>query len=351
MVFNMAVIPLHSLILCSDPNQLQKFAPYECMSLTSISHDLVGDVRQIALHRIAFQEMCHRVGLKLSLGERVVIAEPDSQYTQQLIDIAIGQGAYVIDMCDVSEPFEIVTAFMTISSAVYRGITVIGDIHGDLKRLHTAMAWAESRQNFAWLLGDVIDYGADTLACLETVYHAVMRGSAGLILGNHERKIARWVDQRHVRISEGNRITTEALAGLAPSLRQQWIGRFRSLLSHAHLLYQIENVTLIHAATHPSLWTRRPDAQLIEQFGLYGQGETNGRFHRVHHWVNAVPAGQLVFVGHDVISPFPIIVSGTKGGQVVFLDTGCGKNGALSTADLRFTETGLRLECFNRHEL
>jgi protein phosphatase len=231
------------------------------------------------------------------------------------------------------------------------GITVIADVHGDLTSLEEALAWAKSRRRFAWLLGDTIDYGSATLATLERVHEAVMWGEAALVLGNHERKIARWLDQErgHMRLSDGNRVTTNALERLPEARKQQWIGRFRALLAHASLTQQVDNVMLIHAAAHPSLWTT-PDRNGVEHLALYGESDhSGGRYRRSHNWVDSVPKGKLVIVGHEIISDFPLVVTGKQGGQVVFLDTGCGKGGRLSSADLRFAADGTRLECFKRY--
>jgi protein phosphatase len=200
----------------------------------------------------------------------------------------------------------------------------------------------------------VIDYGAETLATSDAAYECVMSGDAGLILGNHERKIARWLDQNetgksNLRLSAGNRVTIDALHALKSAARKQWIGRFRGLLGHASLMQRIDGITLLHGAAHPSLWGN-PVPDLIEQFALYGEADhSSGKYRRAHRWINAIPRDQMVFVGHEAVAEFPTVMTGANGGRVVFLDTGCGKGGHLSTADLRFGESGLRLECFNRH--
>lgn len=339
-------IPLHCLVLAKT--RADGFAAHEYLSRRAILHDLVGDTERSDLHGIVYLEMRHRVELKLSLGERVVVLS-DGLSKADLDDLAARadkQGAHVMRIADDSlVPVRPPT--LSRLRAEYQGITVIGDIHGDLKQLQEALGWAQSRRHFAWLLGDILDYGADTLACVDAVYHAVTHGHAGLILGNHERKIARWLDQKHIRVSDGNRVTIDALAQLKLDDKRRWISRFRALLAHASLMTQMADTTLIHAAVHPSLWTE-PDQAAVEQYGLYGQGEINGKYHRVHHWVHEVPHGQMVLVGHNVLSPLPLVITGQKGGQVVFLDTGCGKGGHLSTADLRFVGDDLRLECFNR---
>jgi protein phosphatase len=73
---------------------------------------------------------------------------------------------------------------------------------------------------------------------------------------------------------------------------------------------------------------------------LYGQ--TTGRLQpdgypeRVLHWVDHIPAGMTVYVGHDRRSSDgrPYVRAGRGGGTAVFLDTGAGKGGHLSWIDL-----------------
>jgi hypothetical protein len=349
------VIPFHCLVFCDDL-QIDLFSPHERISYQRIAHDLVGHDAP-DLTAIITAEAQHKVELKLSLGQRVAVAAADFP-RRPLHDAACAQGASVQDI--VGSPMPPLVASLPVRpydylQANWRGITVVGDVHGDLRSLTRALRWAQTRENYVWLLGDVVDYGADTLATADAAYTAVMGGTAAMILGNHERKIARWLGQGdhgrpHLRITEGNRVTIDALNALKKMARQQWIGRFRSLLAHASLMQEIDNITLLHAAAHPSLWTKKPNTASTEQFALYGESDqSTGKFRRVHHWIDMVPAGKMVFIGHDTIGPFPTIVSGALGGQVVFLDTGCGTGGYLSSADLRFGDRGLQLECFNRH--
>lgn len=364
------VIPLHSLIICDRAETINQFAPHECVALKDIGLQLVGHRRHY-LNHIIYDEMRHRVALKLSLGERVVIATMDlgPEQRRQLVSLAHNQGAAVFNLTEepetaLGEPIATqatirpVTVLPTVDilqhlrAQGWQGITVIGDVHGELAALETALSWAYSRQHFVWLLGDILDYGADTLETVDRVHRAVMHGEAALVLANHERKIARWLDRstEHLRISEGNRVTIDALDRLSGRERGRWVGRFRGLLAHTALMQQIGDVTLMHAAAHPSLWTN-PDPQAIENFALYGESDhVGGRYRRTHRWIDCVPEGKLVVVGHDVISPeYPLVITGQRGGKVVFLDTGCGKGGHLSSADFRFNSTGLYLESFKRN--
>lgn len=366
----MKIVPLHCLVLCDDTLQSMIFPRHEHISLSSIAYDLVGSQHGTEIAPIVWNELRHRVALKLSLGERVVMVGHDLSafQQQQMVDLAFSQGARIMTLMSRDLPHAERIGETDISLATklphdpyeilkqrWKGITVMGDLHGTSTALTRALDWATARQHFAWLLGDVIDYGPNSLQTIEIVYDAVMHGRAGMIIGNHERKIARLLDQRDtgrtsLRVSEGNRITMDAIDRLNADHRKRWIGQFRSLLGCASLLQPVENIVLTHAALHPTFWGNKPDDEQIERFALYGEADyRNGRFRRSHHWVDAVPANQTVFVGHDILSQFPMVTTGAKGGQVVFLDTGCGKGGQLSSADIRFTANGLHLECFNRH--
>ena len=46
----------------------------------------------------------------------------------------------------------------------------------------------------------------------------------------------------------------------------------------------------------------------------------------------------------------PVVETNAQGGKAIFLDTGSGKGGNLSSVDLRFNEAGrLELQNFNMH--
>lgn len=338
-------IPLNCLVFCQEPDQ---FPPHECLSKASVERDLTGG--RTLDQAVGFAELRHRVQLKLSIGERVVLSGlVSADEKQKLSMLAYQLGLSVMDADATSMP--VLPGILSDRS----GITVVGDLHGDLKAFLEVSQWARSRQHFMVLLGDVIDYGRNTLETMTAVYQAVMAGDATMLLGNHERKIARWLNQRdngkvYLRLSDGNRVTTQALERLPYAKQQQWIGQFRSLVSHASLFSVMQEITFAHAAVHPSIWSAKPDVNAIEKFAVNGEAEQkDGRYIRTHRWIDDVPKAQTVIVGHEIMHPYPLVKTGAKGGQIVFLDTGCGKGGRLSSADLRFSETGLHLECFKMY--
>ena len=384
------IIPLHSIVLIiqndhrsgiSEANRL--FPAHEIIHPEKTLTELVGQSNRSDLNNIALSEMRHKTALKLSLGERVVLLASvfnRQEHRQAFAHIAQAQGASVLYMVgknitdaniltgdDVAQVIKDNNVYVSrpipnnplqILKDRFRGITVIGDVHGDLKNLRDAVAWAKSRRHFIWFLGDIIDYGHQSIATMTLVYHLVMRSEASLILGNHERKIARWVNQqeikdgRIIRLSEGNRVTTDALLKLNVDSRTQWYGQFRSLINRSNLISSLGKTTFTHAAIHPDFWFNRHEHQGIEDYALYGEPDTTtADFRLSYQWVDSVPNGHTVFVGHDVRSyQAPLVTTGANGGRVVFLDTGSGKGGFLSTADLRFTDNGeLHLENFNRY--
>lgn len=319
--------------------------------MRSIERDMVGHVRP-ELSPIIFDELRHRIAIKLRIGERVVVCGKfDDEQKDQLSNIATNLGLAVV----MDDAKALPVRPPSLVSSEWNGITVIGDVHGNLESMKEAIRWASARHNFMWFLGDIIDYGAATLETMTAVYQAVMAGQAGMVLGNHERKIARWLDQRehgktNVHLSDGNKVTTQALSRLPKDRQRQWIGQFRSLLAHTSLLCTTHDTTLIHGAIHPTFWSAAPDQDLIEQFALYGESEQKGKkYRRTYKWVDEVPKNQTVVVGHDMKHIYPLVKTGAKGGQTIFLDTGCGKGGCLSSADLRFSDRGLHLECFRRY--
>jgi protein phosphatase len=187
-----------------------------------------------------------------------------------------------------------------------------------------------------------------------------MRGQAEMIMGNHERKIARWISQgdragRHgaVRLSDGNRVTTDRLGELSALDRRRWQGRFRGLVAHAAPMRVLGNVILSHASVHPGYFDETASAREIETYATFGEFETSpeGEGGRRYTWTQSVPAGVTAIVGHDIRSmAAPYTEANGIGGTSIFLDTGSGKGGPLSSVDLKFVGDGaLQVANFNMY--
>jgi hypothetical protein len=115
----------------------------------------------------------------------------------------------------------------------------------------------------------------------------------------------------------------------------------------------MKNVTFAHAGVYPALWKGEEMTREAENMAFFGETDqvrsTSERRVPAYTWVDDVPAGHYAVVGHDRRSPYPFVQNNIMGGGAVFIDTGCGKGGQLSSVDFRFTETGMFAEMFKLH--
>lgn len=221
-------------------------------------------------------------------------------------------------------------------------VRLIGDVHGNLPGMTQALAGVDDRGvTFPIFLGDVVDYGVDTLACADMAWSLVSRGEAAMIRGNHERKIARFVETERAAgwqgiATHGNNVTINQLKAMNPSDRVAWEERFLGLVEASPDWIQIgDRLILTHGAVHPRMWNnplfRAPRASSLESHALYGQttgekDEKTGFPVRKYDWVEELPFGSIAVVGHAVRSvESPFLQRGEAGGTAVFLDTGSSK--------------------------
>jgi protein phosphatase len=358
------IIPLHSLVVLRGRVD---DIPVQTLRINDVREELTkGSFTTFSITEKAVEsEFLHRIAVRLDHGRTVVVDDPGDRIRVDAATMAVQQGAAVFYLGGegMSSTGDGLAEFVRIGRRSlmfaqpglipqppsHLGITVIGDIHGMAQPLQSALAWARSRQHFPIFLGDILDYGTESIEVVEEIYRLVMRNEAALIIGNHERKISRWANardsgERSPKLSDGNRVTVDAVTRLGHDRRSRWIGRFRALVSHGDLIRRLDDVWLAHAAIHPSVWTDTARKADVESFALFGQPDPAVRppkFSTCFAWTNEVPDGHTVVVGHDIRSTdAPRVVTGAKGGKTVFLDTGCGKGGMLSTADFRFDENG-----------
>jgi protein phosphatase len=107
---------------------------------------------------------------------------------------------------------------------------IIGDVHGcadELEALLRALGYA-----FEWperetertprvtapegrkvvFVGDLVDRGPRTPVVLRIAMHMVQTGSAYAVMGNHDRKLLRWLDGRNVQVTHGLQQSIEQLS-------------------------------------------------------------------------------------------------------------------------------------------
>lgn len=423
----MKKIPLHSLVILVGPAGGGKsttaalhFPSYEILSAEAVRYELIGDYQRMDINDSVFREIHRRALTKLDMGERVVvdatnlrkkdrmslldiglkvgvpvyylvcnreledkikdapkswrvapmgvITKHDHVFRSNERDILRGDGfANVIistrDEFEVIRKITHVDIMQNIKSRGYRGIMAIGDVHGMVEPLKNATEWATQRGLFCVFLGDIVDYGPASLECVNHVYDIVTRGKGISVIGNHERKIERWINQVghndvRLRLSDGNKVTTRAIESLAPDARRKFETRYRALLGFARHHWIVGNTMFTHGAAEPEMFGIN-SARLTNRFetmALFGEVDNtapprdDGYPTRIYEWVNRIPPGKRVMVGHDIRSTIkPLFVQGTNGGEAYFMDTGSGKGGRLTSADMLFEGDDLVIKAFKYH--
>lgn len=418
-------IPLNSLVILVGPAGAGKstlvkkyFQDYEVVCGEKIMYSLIGEYERSEFNDLVFNEMGRMANIKLHLGERVVVDAPnlrkkdrirlaelgtrlgapvfymvvnrpldqkmDSSYsswrknsTRDILkhdqiyngnekDILRGDGiANVIeakhDDFEVVEKLSGQNLLQDIKDRGYQGLMVIGDVHGMIEPLKNATEWASRRNLFAVFLGDIVDYGPNSIECVEHVYDSITRGRGICVIGNHERKIEKWIEQSRegnvrIRLSEGNKTTTRVIETMSPDARYRFESKFKTLLAYSRNHWIIGNTLFTHGAAEPEmfeLFSSRLSGR-FETMALFGEVDGNnpstGYPNRIYNWVDRIPKGKTVMVGHDIRSTVkPLHVQGKSGGDAWFVDTGCGKGGRLTSADILFEGDDLSIKNFKYH--
>jgi len=390
-----------------------KFSSHEIISPQEIRAELTGDPMRPDVDDVAFREIHRRTGMRLEMGERVVVDAANLRRRDRsgLLDLAFRCGVPVfyvvcdrqldlklkdedefqvlrqdqtfkasereilhgdgmanvidtrVDEFQVVERLPLEGLTQAIKDRGFRGLMVIGDVHGMIEPLKNATEWATSRNLFCVLLGDIVDYGPDSIDCVGHAYDLVTRGRGVTVIGNHERKIERWLDQSgqsdsRIRLSEGNKTTTRVVEAMPHDTRRRFEIRYRALLNHARHHWVIGDTLFSHAAASPEMFQlHRARLQgKLESLSLFGQIDSqepkrsDGYPNRVYDWVDQIPSGKRVMVGHDIRSTTrPLVVKGDEGGEAYFMDTGCGKGGRLTSADVIFQNARLVIRSFKTH--
>lgn len=217
---------------------------------------------------------------------------------------------------------------------------IIGDVHADFTPFKKAVDFAMDNDLHLISVGDLVDNGPDGFKVLSLFNSLVDDKKASLIMGNHEWKIYRWAIGRDVKITDPNRVTVEEM---------QWNTKFKDLIiklagDAPKYMKLNDNMYVAHAAIGKKFWVDGIEDDRM-MFGYSDRSTTfpyRGEIYpvRVYDWVEDVPTGIQLFVGHDPrpmigVPDFdnfqlaPLTVKNQQRGAVTFLDTGSGKGGTL----------------------
>jgi hypothetical protein len=228
----------------------------------------------------------------------------------------------------------------------FSGFLVAGDIHGRVEELKAALERAAARNLFFVSLGDVVDRGEDSAACLSLMRRAMEDGRAAWIRGNHDDKLLRAMLGNPVRpdIHAAKTMSQIDAADKAGAGLSRWLS---AIWPEVPYYLRIRDTVLIHGGFDAAMLSLDPSPELGKKWpgrwyslALYGetlrpvaQGEEPIRTYR---WVDRVPKGMTVICGHDVVSTEAVLCrAGALGGRAIHLDTGAGyPGGRLSLLEL-----------------
>ncbi len=215
-------------------------------------------------------------------------------------------------------------------------LRVIPDVHGEAEALAERLTAARRGGRFVVQLGDLVDRGPDSARALALMLDVVDAGDGVMIRANHEWKIVRALRGHDVELKPMHVRTLaefDARPGLAERLLAAWDA------APAFALWR--DWLFVHGAWHPAMTDPDGDAGTNAVFAraLYGQTtgrcDPKGRPERIWNWVDDLPAGRKVIVGHDRRADGVVLRrDGALGGAAYLLDLGCGKGGPLAVADL-----------------
>ncbi|RAK58205.1 polynucleotide kinase-phosphatase [Phenylobacterium deserti] len=218
---------------------------------------------------------------------------------------------------------------------------IIGDVHGCAAELEELLIklgyqvnWSEDRGERtvqvvsapgrkAVFVGDLVDRGPNSPDALRIAMSMVAAGSAYVVQGNHERKLARWLQGRKVTVAHGLQQTIDQLDGETRGLRESLPAFLDSLRSH----YWLDGgrLAVAHAGLKEEMIGRGSPA--VREFALYG--ETTGEVDEFGlpvraDWAAGYRGATTLVYGHTPV-PDAEWVNNT-----LCIDTGCVFGGKLT---------------------
>lgn len=219
------------------------------------------------------------------------------------------------------------------------GLRVVGDVHGDLNAFRHAIA----TKRFIIQLGDLVDHGPDSAGVLETMLDLQETERGMFVLGNHDRKLGRALEGRRLRRDLPLETTLQQIQA---SLMEDLAQRTYHAVATAPAWQRLGNLLFVHGGFHTAMLSGPPPetglADMSAPLSRALFGETTSRLQpdgypeRRLSWINRIPEGITVYVGHDrrSLDGRPLYKTGRLGGKAIFMDLGAGKGGHLAWIDL-----------------
>jgi hypothetical protein len=234
------------------------------------------------------------------------------------------------------------------------GVRFFGDIHGCAPEFAALADEAVARNLHLHSLGDLINRGPDSPRCMRLACDLHDSGWLDINPGNHDAQFCRWFRGEPVPVKPN---------GLGSTLPQLWQARdghllarrYYELMMGARLWSRFGRIYAVHAALDAEMVGRDGPALAasdweseLHRFALEGElrdpddPERRALGRRSFSWLDAVPEGVTVMIGHSVASTDGLRERrNAQGGRVVHLDTGLQRGGPLSFVDVPMAE----IEC------
>ena len=244
-------------------------------------------------------------------------------------------------------------------SGLYRGIIVIGDIHNQVNHLKQAVEFAEENGLFIVLLGDLFDGGQYPYEVSQLVCGLLRDDKAVFTIGNHDDKIYRYSLGNKVKL---NHDQLDTFLRVGDENMSKFLDNVSFIVNHKNsgLCHRFSDQAIfVHAAVHQSLWENDVMHSAAKAMCLYGEvdgtRDERGFPIRTYQWINFVPSGKYVVVGHDRTAlgkthTMPAMLCTNQGGRVIFADSSCGKEQDGPLTGVVFTMDKLNL-IFNSFRL
>jgi protein phosphatase len=221
---------------------------------------------------------------------------------------------------------------------------IVGDVHGcadELEALLRLLGYAPGDGGGAWrhpagrravFLGDLVDRGPRVRDTLRLAMAMAAAGSALVVPGNHDVKLAKALRGRAVRVAGG---LEQSLADLDadPPEEREAVAEFICGLP-SHLVLDHGRLVAAHAGMRADLQGR--ESKRVLNFALYGEttGEADAQGLPVRlDWARGYRGRALVVYGHTPVA------SPEWRSRTINIDTGCVFGGQLTA--LRYPELTL----------
>lgn len=219
---------------------------------------------------------------------------------------------------------------------------IVGDVHGcgdELAELVDRLGYV--RDGDAWrhpagrrliFVGDLVDRGPRVADVLRFVMACVDAGTALLVPGNHDDKLARALRGRPVKVAHGLQQSLDALKPASAEARETIATFVESLPSH--LMLDGGRLVVAHAGMREDLQGR--DSRRVRDYALFG--ETTGELDEYGLPVRLDWAARYEGAAHVVYGHTPVADAAWHN-RTIDIDTGCVFGGALTA--LRWPECEL----------